>query len=199
MTSKIEICNMALRHCHSTKSISSLTERQKEAGVCNTFYDISLFSLLESFRWGFATKIESLGLVEKNPNDLWQYSYAVPSDFLKATRILSGIRNETLSQRVPFDLVFGDTSSLIYTDQEGAKLEYIKKHNNPSQYPPSFTLALSYLLAFNILPSLSVGDTSRKEKLYEYYQIHLSIAQKNDLENRSPDLAPESEAITARY
>lgn len=119
----IQICNMALGHIGHighighTKFLSDLAERSSEANVVNNFYAQAVEMTLESYPWPEATKYGTLGLVEEDPNDDWDYLYQYPSDCLYARRIV------TTNGRVepippPFVTGYSESGRVIYTDSK---------------------------------------------------------------------------------
>ena len=200
MASKVEIVNLALSHLAQGKEIANLeTEKSEEASAARRFYDIVRDQILRDFPWPFAKRIVALGLVAENPNSEWAFSYRYPTDCLKARRILSGTRNDTLLSRIKYKIT-GDASGwLIYTDKEEAELEYIAKNDNPQFYPPDFTLAFSYLLAAFMAPRIAGGDAFGLGKnAATLYMITLSQAAAAALNEEQTDSQPEAESITAR-
>jgi hypothetical protein len=200
MSSVVQICNLALSHLGSGKSIANIeTEKSQEAYACNSFYVIARDAVLRDFAWPFATKIVSLGLVEEDPNDEWDFSYGYPSDCLKAIRILSGIRNDDRESRVPFKLVYDDTRQLIYCDQEDAELEYTVRVTDAERFSPDFVLALSFRLAAYISPRITGGDRFKQgERASRMYAFEIERARATGVNEEQPDQLPDSEFIQAR-
>lgn len=200
MSSVVQICNLALSHLGSGKSIANIgTEKSQEAYACNSFYETARDAVLRDFAWPFATKIVSLGLVETDPNDEWGYSYGYPSDCLKARRILSGIRNDDRDSRVPFKLIYTATRQLIYCDQEGAELEYTVKVTDAERFSPDFVMALSFRLAAYISPRITGGDRFKQgERATRMYTFEIDKAKASGVNEEQPDQEPESEFIQAR-
>lgn len=195
MASKVDICNMALRHCGAGQSISNLEAETSEAALaCKLFYDQALGELLDAFPWPFAKKITALALIEDDPNDEWGHSYALPSDCSNPIRILSGVRNDTPESAIRF-LIGSDASgvSILYCDLDDAELEYVFFHDDPVRYPPPFVKALAYLLATYLAPSLAKTEIAKRGRLVlDLYNLALSQAQANSLNQQCPDAPPAS-------
>lgn len=200
MSSKVQICNLALNHLGSGKSIANIdTEKSQEAYACRTFFDTARDAVLRDFTWPFASKIRSLGLVSESPSDEWDYSYEYPSDCLKARRILSGVRNDDRQSRVPFKIIYGDTQQLIYTDQEDAELEYTVRVTNTERYSPDFVMALSFRLAAYISPRITGGDRFKQgERAFQMYVNEIRQAQASGVNEEQQDELPDSEFIQVR-
>jgi len=175
------------------------TERSQEASACRRFYDITLEQVLRDFEWPFATKFQALGLIEEDPTTEWQYSYQYPSDCLMARRILSGIRNDDRQSQVPYRLVNNGNTPIIYTDQEDAELEYTVRATDPQVYPPDFTLALSFLLAYYIAPRITGGDPfKRGEAARAEYLASISSAKASAENEEQQEEQPDSEFMRVR-
>lgn len=200
MSSKVEICNLALSHIGVGKEIANLeTEASEEASACRRFFDPCRDIVLRDFPWPFATKIVTLALVEENPNDEWRYSYQQPADSIRLKRILSGIRNDTQQSRVPYRVVRGSSGNLIYTDQQNAELEYSFKETDPQRYPPDFVIALSFRLAGYLAPRLTGGDPFKLgQRSLEMYVFEIRRAEGSASNEEQRDMAPDSEFIRVR-
>lgn len=159
MSSRTEICNLALGHIGTGKFISDLDTDQSTEGVaCRRYYEQALKQYLRDFPWPFAKRQRDLALIEENPNDEWTYSYRYPSDCLLIHRIYSGVRNDSRQSRIPYLVASDDTGKLIYSSEENACIWYTKFNNDPITYPNDFILAFSYLVAWYISPLLTKGD-----------------------------------------
>lgn len=180
--SETVIANMALSHLGVGKQIASLTESSEEARACNLFYEPTRDELLRSAPWPFAKKQDSLAVVETDPTDEWGYSYTYPTDCLMIRRLCSGTRNDSRQTRVPYQLYYSESSTLIYCDLAEADfiIEYTVRVENTSRFQPDFDMALSYLLASRISPRLSKGDPFKVgDRALKLYGMAYSIASAN--------------------
>lgn len=200
MSSKTEICNMAISHLGSGKEIANIdTEQSQEAAACRRFYNISYQAMLTEHDWNFATEFYTLELIETQPTDEWAYSYRYPSDCLKIRRILSGTRNETLDSKVPYKIIKDTVGKLVYTDSDAAEVEITKDISDPSFYPAQFQLALSFRLASYIAARVTGGDPFKmKEDMLAQYVIEMGKALAQDMNSARLDKKPDSEFIRVR-
>lgn len=175
---KIVLSNLALANLGVTKQIESLTERTKEAAVCNQWVDIVIDEMLRQFVWPFATKFLTLSLVEENPTIEWAKSYRYPVDALLLRRIQSGIRNDTRATRVPYRLAADTQGKLIYTDKEDAVMEITSKTlgRDPTRWDADFLTCTSYRLSARIAPGLTGGDPFKMGQLAQQ-MLRLSFSQ----------------------
>lgn len=156
MASVVQICNMALSHIGSDARVTSISppDGSVEAGHCATFYDQARTELLEPGTWSFALKRANLAEVA-NASDAWAYAYAKPSDCLRALRVLRPTAGLTVFTQDQYALTSDDSDSapfaiegdVLYTNEPDAVLVYTRDLTDSTKFPPSFTSALSFLLA----------------------------------------------------
>lgn len=195
--SATDICNLSIRMLGVGKPIEDIdSDTSNEAKVCRTFYEDTLKDVLSEFPWPFATKIETLGLVEEDPNDEWSYSYTYPSDCILARRILSGIRNDTDSSKVPYKIVHSSSGKLIYTDTKDAELEYTAFVEDVHNFPSYFSIAFARKLATMIAPSF--GGTTLVNSQMQMYMLEIQKAKASAVNEEQADLEPNSGFQNAR-
>lgn len=198
-SSKTEIWNMALGHLGISKEIANETERSAEAAACRRFENQVEKKLFRDFLWPFATQIDSLALVEEDPNDEWAFAYRYPSNCDRARRILSGVRNDNRGTKVPYKIGHDDQGILIFTDKEDAQLEYTITVDDVTRWPADFVMAYSYLMAGLIAPRLSAGDPYKLgDKALKLYSYERANAEHNAANEEQEEEQPESTFITDR-
>lgn len=200
MTSKVDICNLAISHLGVGKSIATFdTERSEEASACRTFWDQALKQTLRDFHWPFSRRTVTLALVEEDPTTEWAYAYRYPSTCIEARKLLSGTRNETRQTRIAYQIAADTEGRLIYTDLEDAVLEYSALVTDTSLFPDDFAMALSCRLAVYIAPRLC-GPDNQKQREYasQLYVAEISQAKANARNEEQPEEMPESELISGR-
>ena len=156
MPSVVQICNMALSHIGEEASVSSISppDGSVNAGLCATFYDAVRTEMLETGDFNFSLKRAALAEVT-NTSTTWAYAYAKPSDCLKAKRIPYPLDAVTVftqddTSYNPNDrggAEFDIEGEVIYTNEPEAVLLYVRDVTDSTKFTPSFTTALSYLLA----------------------------------------------------
>lgn len=200
MATKTEISNLAISHLGIGKEISNFdTDKSEEAQACRRFYEIAKEATLADLDWTFATKFADLNLVKEDPTNEWNYSYRYPSDCLILRRILSGIRYDTNSSRIPYRVVKDEAGKLIFTDQRNACVEYTQNITNSSLHSADFNLALSFRLASYIAARLTGGDPFKlKQEMIGQYDLELGKAKKRNMGEETPEPMPESDLIRAR-
>ncbi len=200
-----EIANFTLAHLGSTVQIAALdTENSKEARILRAFWDIAYKKALKDFNWPFSKKTADLNLITDSsdtthPTSVWTYQYGYPADCLKIRRIVSGERFDSADSQVKFELAYGDTGTVVYTDQDEAQVEYTKDVDDTSRWPDDFVMAHSYYLAHLCAPGILGGDAGKiGQRVLEFYLLEISKAMANALTERAEDQEPDCEMIRAR-
>lgn len=201
MASSTEICNLALSHLGIAKPIANLTtEQSQEATACRVFYDITRDAVLKDYPWPFCTRVEALALVESDPNEEWKFSYRYPSNCLTVRKILSGIRNETSSERTPYKIASDSQGLLIFCDTEEAQMEYTIRLTDSNLYSSDFIFAFSFRLASYLAPRLTAGDPFKlADRMLKMYLAEMSKATANAFNEEQRDSNPDPELIQERY
>ncbi|OVZ82190.1 hypothetical protein [Yersinia kristensenii] len=199
MASEIEICNIALSRIGNSRTINSLTEKSKEAGVCSLHYEPCRDAVLSDFPWNFAIKRVALADLGNPPPD-WNFSYRYPTDCMRLIEIMvPGIRYPTASMRIPFE-VGSDaegTGKILLTNEHDAWLRYVGRVTDVNMFDSLFRDVLSWRLAAEIaMPLAAAGDLGNKA-LQMYTNIILSAGSRSMNESQEPQ-QHESEFTMAR-
>lgn len=145
MASAVDISNIALSHLGADAVVTSLSppDGSVEAGHCARFLPIARQAALASHNWNFARKRVDLALLT-NDSDAWVYKYQVPSDCLRARKILA-LNDIDAPERN--GALFDVEGSAIYTDQPEATLIYTTDVTDTTKFTAEFVSALGMLLA----------------------------------------------------
>lgn len=195
MSTKIEICNIALSNLGTSIEIQDINERTKEAKALKKFYGVALAACCRDFTWPFTKQFVQLQLVENNPTTEWLYSYRYPNNCILFKRILHpGMRDDTYDGRVPYIQSSDNSGKLIFCDLPEAQAEIAVVPTNESFFPPDFIMAFSYRLAFYIAPLTTGGNafTGLKNDMMNAYMNELSIARRNAANETQADRARPS-------
>ena len=144
MASSVDICNMALGHLGAKSEVVSINPPDGSVGAdyCARYFGHAVSLALEREDWGFARKRVALGQIT-NPTTVWAYAYALPSDCIKARKILTDSPANYEQDTEPFIVEGGS----IYTNKADAVLLYTWQVDNVARFTPGFVLAVSYELA----------------------------------------------------
>ena len=185
MSSKIEICNMALVEI-GAEPIASFNEDSEAARQCNTLYDQTRLTVLEEHKWNFTQRKVALASVDV-PSGYSQYSYAYsyPSDALLVHKIYDSTDNEAEFE-VDMSKVETVRTRLIFTDQEAAIAVYTADVEDTALFGPLFVETLKYYLASKLAYSLGKNFRTQQTML-QLYDVFLNKAKtKNAKENHKP-------------
>jgi len=201
MSFNTEVANLALLHLAITnKTISNLeTEKSTEANISRMFYNIALENVLRDYSWPFATKFTTLALIEENPNEEWLFSYRYPTDCIRIKRMVSGLEEISVSDRIVYKIASDSSGRIILSNQEKAQIEYVKKIDDPSLMTPDFVMAFSFKLAHYMAPSLTAGDPFKLgDRASQNYELEISQARSNAFNEEQPSSSYESEYTRSR-
>lgn len=202
VASVVALCNLALSRIGIGQGITSLEDSTREAQACALHYAHLRDSLLAMCDWPFARKRAALALLSETERSGWDYAYSLPLDCLVPRRVWSGeIAQRRLrpDQRVPFGLEADDSGSgrILLTDEQGAKLLYTARVEDPLLFHPLFTEALVWWLAAELALALKAKD-ALELRARQRYELALSRAQAHAAAEGEQDVEPEPDFITGR-
>ena len=208
MASDVEICNYALSYIGSSNVIQSLTEASDEARTCTLHLQRVKDLVCRQYPWQFARKVAALALIQNNPNDEWGYEYSYPSDCIRADWMVLGVagsaavyagqsRSRRSAYSVPYQLAYGTSGRVIWTDQDEAILAYNVRITDAARFPEDVVEALAWGMAVAISPTLSrsasLSSTSKAN-----YRSALFQAMATEQNETADDRPAEAEHIRAR-
>lgn len=206
---EVELCNLALLRIGQRDLITSLAGTSAPARACAVLYPIARDFMLASYAWPFATRRLALTAYDYDMDpdferSGWGYSYTLPTDYLAAQYIWSGVRNPAFDARTPF-AVEGNTATgtpdvltpFILTDQEDAELVYTAAITDTTQFPALFCDALAWKLAAELALALAVKPQLAGMML-QGLERSMAMAINAELRSSQSDLNPEAEWIRGR-
>lgn len=217
MTSKVDICNMALSDIRAG-GINDIDEATPQARACRLKYDVVRDRLLTEIAWQFNRSIRPLAAVTTEIFN-WTYAYQYPVDCLKVNRLIgeyeelstdsAGYVSRRLDdtilspnqhrQQIPYEVFTFNGSKLIGTNEANLRIDFAMKVSDPNAFSNDFVLALAHLLASEIAVPLVGGEKGRqfRSDSLQLYREYVGAALSNDL-NDQYSMTNESEFITIR-
>lgn len=126
MATSVDICNLGLSHIGARAQIAAISppDGSVEAGLCARFYPLARREMLEANSWSFALKRAALSTIT-NDSTVWAYAYSLPSDYVKARRVLPLQVLEAYAAGVTvYTEQFGDADiDVLFTERAGARFE----------------------------------------------------------------------------
>lgn len=174
---------MAL-HRIGAAPISNLdTETTKSAIACRAFYDQARDRLLRQYDWAFAGEVQKLTSLTDDGKTKYLYKYSLPSDpyCLRVRRL----KDSTFTDQVYAYALMG---RYIYTDLASAYLDYTKRVEDPDDWDPLFTEALSWLLAAELIRPL--GNKTGVDAAVAYEEALLRAKGQDALERQEEETLP---------
>lgn len=172
--SNVTLANRALDHL-GKEHIASLTEDSTQARKVNDVFAATLHEALEASTWTFARRRKALAGVTNDWSERWGYAYDLPSDSLRAIRLVPEVDLDDNTTALPFQRSDGK----LYTNESSAKLEYVFATTSTLEMPPSFLTAVSFLLARNVCMPLT-RKQSNWDRMEALWQSKLNTAIMHD-------------------
>ena len=210
MASAVDICNMAIAHYGGSAQVTAIDppDGSAEAGRCARFYPIARREMLDMPGFLFAKKRQQLTQVT-NPSTIWRYAYALPSDCMRARRVLQQPILENNPLFWPYTLAltwdqltffdergsadFDIEGTTLLTNEPEAVLLYTVDILDPARFPASFVTALSYLLASYLVGPVVKGRPGAAAAL-DYRKLATALAR-----SAAADDANQSSASAEYY
>lgn len=163
MTSKVQICNMALSRIGAA-TITALTDNTAEAKLCSTLFDDLADRVMMQGSWTSTITRASLVQTSTTPTFEFTYEYQLPTD-PKCLKVL-GIDEDTIG-RTEYKIE-GDK---LLTDSSSIKIRYIGQLTDTEDYDPLLVEAIEVLLASYLAKSIT-GSTVDADRLrQEYFEL----------------------------
>ena len=167
VSSKVEICNLALSCIGDKGSVENIDEPSKQTEiVCAKWYDISRQTALKQMMPSFARKREYWALdVNGKPDFGYRYAYKYKNDCLK----ILGIGN--LYEKRNDYAVEGGYLFINEHFPEGLPVRYVRDITDVTKYTPDFVHLFAWFLARDICTELM-------ESSAKYAEIELILPMK---------------------
>lgn len=180
MSSSTEICNSALIKLGQER-ISSLSESNKRARLCNEQYSKLRDSRLQSHYWNFAMARAQLSLVSGSPEFGFDYRYQLPTDCLKAVHL----NDKTARFKV-------EENAYVHTNLVEAELLYVKKVTDESKYSPMFRELLAYDIAIDLCTALTQKRTLKQDLIAERKEFLRDVRSADGQEGTNDQLMADT-------
>ena len=217
MTTKVQICNLALGRIGINQYIEDIDDPNDKARACKQFYDLCRQQALQDFPWNFARAVVALAELTTDPPPGWPFAYRYPTDCLQVRALCdedgNGVRSAMIASvsswdewsgliatRYPWQVQADPNEAgarLIATDLEDAYCWYTVDVTEPNQFSPLFVSALAWRLAAELAGPLRADARLRDAAEQQYVYIQ-SKAAAGSLNEEQVDRAPESPSILAR-
>lgn len=187
MTTKADICNLALATLGERQTVASITppDGSPRAGDCARWYPVALKAILEEHDWSFATtKVVPVQFADLDTETWgWSYAYAVPADCVKVSALTDAA--SSLRRPLRFEKSFYKNGEAIFCNSSKPILTYVAYVDHPSRYPSYFIQALATLLAAYLVGPVRREDSASQVslRLMQAYREQLALAKSRDSEN----------------
>ena len=190
MTSKIDICNLALGYLGQFP-ISSLEQGSAPARWFNLFYNPVRDEVLRTHNWAFATAEKPLIPVQTSLAGPGQWAYKYPADALFVRRVFAAPQKPLLFEE---RLDSAQGVRVLLTQAPRARVIYTRRVQDETQYDASFVKCLALALACDMAPALT-GDVTLAARLEQKYALYVEEARRSNMTENCV-LVPQSDAFS---
>jgi hypothetical protein len=173
MATEVSICSNALRRL-GDNPITSLTDDTERARLCNSFYADARDAVLRLHPWNFAITRTSLAQLSDTPSYGFAYQYSLPTNPY-CLRVLA-MEYEDYIFKVEN---YSTQGRVLLTDQSSAKILYVAKITDTTQFDALFVDVLTAKLALDLCYPIT-NSVSLQDKMQKLYQLKLSDARSID-------------------
>lgn len=203
MATEIDICNLALSHLGDTANVASIDppEKSAQAEHCARYYPMARDALLGMHTWNFCTTRGALNKLASAPASGWLYVYTRPN---KALHVLAlyppGAQDDNDPQ--PFETeALPNGTQVIYADVADPVCRYTLQVTDPTQFPPAFVDALTWLLAAMLAGPIIKGKEGavQVKRCQDYFDaVKLPAAKAGDVMQRRAKIEHTPSWVAAR-
>ncbi len=170
MSSKVDICNMALSRL-GANTITSLTDNTVEAKLCNTFFDILADRVMMQGSWSSTITRVDLAQTINTPSFGFAYEFQLPVD-PKCLKVLN------VDEALPGSITFRKEGDKLLTDESTIKIRYVAQLTDTNDWDPLLTEAFEVLLASYLAgPITGKADlaASLKKEYMDFVNLNLAL------------------------
>ncbi|MCD8350083.1 MAG: hypothetical protein LUC93_05655 [Planctomycetaceae bacterium] len=186
---RVDLYNLALGNIKIGRKVGSLDDETAREFMLPQNYDGALATLLALHDWSFATVFATLAQVADAPalktgTGLWLYGWAYPGDCVRVLdvgAVLDGALDFTTGR--PWFLENGRAGRILRTEHTHACARYLSDAVPVTDWPPSFVLAFTWVLASNLTRAVNADDKDAdyRMKQAEYYIQQAKIADAEEI------------------
>jgi len=159
MASDVDICNLALSRLGDDANIVSINppEGSPQAEHCARFYPLARDVLLQMHPWSFAVREETLAPLAQTGAG-WAYVYTQPAQALSVLAVLPAHSQEPTTRTKFVTQMNAYGHVIILTNEANARVRFVARVTDSTQFPPLFVDALAWLLASYLAGPILKGD-----------------------------------------
>lgn len=178
MSSKIEICNLALGFLGEPRLVD-IDEKTPSAENCKLYFKPALSELLREHPWNFASCREKLVLVETPSawKNEYLFAYAYPEKCLN----LHFLVNSCAEKERNFMLSFDVSRTIILSNASGAYALFTKYTDDTTRFDPSFIMAFARKMQCMLIKPLLKNNSGLVKEAEELYRQALESARLQDV------------------
>lgn len=201
LSSKTDICNLALAELGARRINSVDADSTVEAKACRLHLNHIIDTLLERHQWSFATKRGVLARLAQDPESEWSAAWQLPADCIRLIRIPTNDPSNPVR-----DFAVEGRHLLTNVGWSSLRVVYVTNSRPVAEWIPLFVDAVVYKLAARIAGDVTQNPSLAEAALKKLETLAMPAAQTADAreslsaENFGPrHLASMSPLVQARF
>lgn len=186
VSSSVDICNIALNMIGESL-VTSITGSEDKQVILNLLYYPVLDQALRKHSWSFAMHRQALSSDAGDNLTIYDYKYQLPVDpyCVKPVCLLDSNNQEVDRETYPFL----EEERYLYTDVASAKLKYVKRITDATQFDSTFVLYFAAYLAKEIAFRLT-DDMVMANRMEQKAELFYREARWHDTEESYVEESP---------
>lgn len=193
VTSKVNICNMALSHLGNFGTVSNIDTPSNDKEITfSIWYDICRQSLLKMVMPNFAISRNIVAQLSETPPFGYAFYYEYPNNCLKVLGI-GNARDKQNNYAVEENKIATDADF-----EDGLELRFIKDVTDVNQFSPEFKVLLSRWLAAHVCLDIT-QDATKATALWKEMPSHMSSLSGVNAQENMPVRISRSRFKASRF
>lgn len=174
LSSKTELCNLALAELGARRINSYESDSSVEATACRLHLERILSGLLRRHQWSFAIARAALSAGAGDAPTGWSKAWALPADLVRLIDL------PTEDPRNPWREYAIEGRTLLTSGLEEVEIRYVSNAVPPAEWDDLFIDAAALLLASRIANTVTQNPALADAALAKFSQLALPAAQTAD-------------------
>lgn len=201
--SYIPIANIALGHLGEDDRIDDPNEASRPARAVKRAWELTRLFVLAEGHFSFACR--TVDLTQRAPDPDWpialgRVAYLLPADLVKFIEIVQPDCLDDHGDRYTIEGGPNGLELLVDPLNDPITIRYVRDGldvADPSRWPPAFTEAFAFRLAWQISDELG-ADKARKDRVLNASERALKLALKENSRTKAPKRQHDGDWVTAR-
>ncbi len=170
MSSKVQICNLALARINGSR-ITSLTDNTNEAKLCNLLFNDIADEVMMEGPWPSVISRATLNLTTNTPEFGFTFEFQLPTSPF-CLRVIT-INKDDTGGSINGPLTFRIEGNKLLANVNDIKIEYISRVTDTQSFDPALRRAIVSRLSSELSYPLT-GSATLSQAMFDRYRLDVS-------------------------